>query len=43
MSVSQGWGYAQPLTLTTNGAGLPVPGNGIRPFASEGYYDHPLL
>ena len=42
-SVSQGLGYAPPVTLTTNGSVLPVPGNDNYAFVSKGYYGHLLL
>jgi hypothetical protein len=38
--VSQGLGYAPPVTLTTNGSVLPVPGNGNLVFVLKHCYDH---
>jgi hypothetical protein len=42
-SVSQGLGYPPPITLTTNGSILPVPGNSNQAFVSKGYYDHLVM
>ena len=39
-SVSEGLGYAQLVTLTSNASVLPIPGNDNRVTC---YYEHPLL
>ena len=39
-SVSQGLGYAPPVTLTTNGSVLPVPGMTIVSLFQRGVYSH---
>jgi hypothetical protein len=39
-SVSEGLGYAQLVTLTSNASVLPIPGNNNHAFVSGGCYNH---
>jgi hypothetical protein len=42
-SVLEGLGYAPPVSLTTDGSVLSVPGNGRYTFVSKGYYDYLVM
>jgi hypothetical protein len=37
------WAVAPPVTLTTSGSVLPVPGNNNHTFVSEGYHGRALV